>query len=259
MPERYNPKNVLTGDTDGAKVKYFTPEQNRRDRFGNRMLISKDLAYLDRSNDKVKAGILISPEGEKFIKQNPGIIKKIDSALSFFETHGKYREEIVDLDDGVTIEIGKGGNQSEFYILTAGGERYAIKTNALFWVHQPYINEMLQSQSLATDLKDALSELKVRMSTFLFASGQVFCTRYEENVKNYDEETEERLERVDRLELAVSAYVVRKKSEHDPLWENIEVDIPYTNFQRQETIRRNFMLQPDGVMVWIDPFFYNET
>ena len=90
------------------------------------MLSFGRIRYLeDNKSRQFKSFAWITPEFWIFLEDRTKSLftsGRAISALSFFETHGKYREEIVDLDDGVTIEIGKGGNQSEFYILTAGGK-----------------------------------------------------------------------------------------------------------------------------------------
>lgn len=74
MQERYLPEEVFK--EPNATVRHFAPEKGQRDRFGNRLFVSRNLAYLDGVGKEVKAGILISPEGQKFITQNLGILKE---------------------------------------------------------------------------------------------------------------------------------------------------------------------------------------
>jgi hypothetical protein len=273
MNEQYNSKGELTRDTVGAKVKHFTPEKGEWDRFGNFLFVSNDLAYLDGLGDKVKAGILISPEGGKFIKQNPGIINEIDNALSILETkEGKnvpYKS--VNLSSGGNLQAITTGGQSNFYILTMkNAERYAIKTHAPtrksklaedliieFNLHQPYINEMLQTQALATDLKNELDSLHVKMSSFLFASGQVSCTRYEEDEKPYLSKLFD-LNRKFLKELkSIALTYIEKRSKDNSLWDFIYVDLETDSAEGLDKSASNFRTKADGTLVWVDPFKFS--
>lgn len=262
MAEQFSSQRELTRYTEGARVKHFTPEKGEWDRFGNYLYVSKDLAYLDGTGDKVKAGILISPEGGKFIKQHPGVLKEIDSALSNLEDAdgNNILGQSINLGNDGTLETKVGGGQSNFYILTVDREKYAIKTHVpddlghvdgLYMnmnVYQPYINEMLQTQSLAMDLKSELSSLGVKMSTFLFASGQVSCSRYEVDERNYNALNEKKLENL--MEVA-EKYLLKEKSKKNQLWDHVQIDL---NSYMIRKALKNFRTKKDGTMVWIDPF-----
>lgn len=256
MTERYKPKGLISGAP--ATVRNFTPEKGGRDRFGNRLFLSKELAYRDGTGETTKAGILISGIGQEFIRANTGILKDIAHGLAKLETNGETRSgEIVDLGNGRTLESKETGGQSNFYILTVGPEKYAVKTQAArsetTGAAQPYLNEMLQTQSLGLDLKDELFELRVEFSKFLFASGQVSVTRYEEDEKNYESLN---IDRLTDIKTTVLGYILEKRVDQDPLWDNINVDLPLGTLKGVVTALHNFRTRADGTLVWIDPFLY---
>ncbi len=276
MSERYT-RELFPNDSR-AGIAHFKPEENGRDRFGNRLipsgLFSKDgkgLAYLDGAGINIKAGILISPDGEDFIKENPGILKWIDQGLAIFEKGNKLnttQTKIILEDDDKNpvgaLEYIKSGGQSNFYILVVGGKKYAIKTHrdrkfgeAKESISQPYINEMLQTQSVAHDLERRLADLNVKMANFIFASGQVSCTSYEENASNYLKLT---FEIIRQLQFYLNIYLSMKRdSSNNPLWENVRVDLEVYNDYHEMTVnlcRKNFISRADGELVWIDPFIH---
>ena len=260
MPsDRYMPTEII--EDPNASIKHFQNENSGdRDRFGNRLIVSKNLAYLDRAKEKVKAGILVSKDGQKFITENNRILQDVETGLASLEKNGKIKpNEIIDLGNGRSLQYIKSGGQSNFYILKIGQNKYAIKTHILGngvkrTKYQPYINEMLQTQSLATDLKDKLNspKINVRMARFLFASGQVSCTYYEEEKEHYSALNAERFI---GLMSVVSEYVRLKQKQQDPLWENVHIDLLS---QDPEMILRNFRTQLDDSVVWVDPFVYLE-
>jgi len=257
--ERFFPREIIR-DQD-AEVKHFTRE-GQRDRFGNRLFTSRDLAYPDGSGERVKAGLLISSEGENFIKRQRGILKDISWGLSQIETPGKGTpERFIDLGGGRTLEAITTGGQSNFYILSVNGEKYAIKTHAPprkghEEIHQPYVNEMLQSQTVALDLARDLAALKIRMPDFLFASGQVSCSRYEADTGRQEVHMADLLDKLNNLEALMLPYIVKREDSGDPLWRNADVDIPTRLEDRMATVVQNFRIRSNGTLVWIDPFVY---
>lgn len=264
MKERYIPNDLFKDPN--AKIKHFTTEIGQtRDRFGNRFFSSDGLAYVDGVDDSVKAGVLMSKEGQDFVVKNPRILKDISYALMSLDPMGNGKIENnqeIDLGLGGTLQWKSYGNQSNFFILTMpDGQKYAIKThvpkkkNRENDINQPYINEMLQTQSLATDLKIEFNRLKVQMPVYLFASGQVSCACYEEDAKNYGALDKIKIE---ELKLIVLDYILEKRLKNDPLWQNIDVDLPADRFKLGLTVLRNFRTKPDGTIVWIDPFFYDK-
>ncbi|MBP6884080.1 MAG: hypothetical protein KBC06_02515 [Candidatus Pacebacteria bacterium] len=251
MKERFYPEEI-TKDPIAPKVEHFHPVKDGRDRFGNRIFYSPELAYDDRDGQRTKAALLVSKEGEEFIKTNKGILKDIAQGLATIETSGKVQpERRADLSQGRTLDFITQGGQSRFYMLKVDGKKYAIKTHhtpRVELLDQPYINEMLQTQSMAVDLKEKLAALKVRFSTFLFASGQVSCTLYEEGHRPDENASATLAALVD-----IAEEYTFERSE-DPLWHNINIDGLDLSFST-DTDGRNFKQKPDGSLVWVDPFF----
>ena len=65
-----------------AKILHFKPNpETGRDKFGNRIFTSPEFAYQDREHHLNKAGLLVSQEGEVFIKSHPGLLKNLDHTL----------------------------------------------------------------------------------------------------------------------------------------------------------------------------------
>ncbi len=265
MNERFLPKEIIRdlSASASASVRHFKQEGNtNKDRFGNQLLTSRDFAYLDNVEKVVKAGILISPEGQKFIADNPGILKAIDRGLFLSEIEGNgaaFDKREIDLGNGRVLQWQTKGAQSNFYVLKIDKEKYAIKTHVLsrgrqLNMYQPYINEMLQTQSLALDLKNELARLRVEMQTFLFASGQVSCTRFEKDEGSIESLLDQG--KINDLKKATLEYVLEKRYNKDPLWENINIDLSASKMVLGLTLLRNFRKKLDGTVVWIDPFFY---
>lgn len=67
-----------------ALLKHFHPptDSSERDRFSNRIFFSRDRANIGQNKEEVKAALLVSPEGEAFIKENRGILNLIDKGLT---------------------------------------------------------------------------------------------------------------------------------------------------------------------------------
>ena len=235
----------------GKPNENFIIEKGTKDRFGNQYLTSKEFSYLDNSGQKISAGILISTAGQKFIAEHPKILHNLDRGLEYLEESPnleKIHNDVIDLGQGVFLQHITYGIQSFFYVLTIGNEKYAIKTH-YNWKgekNQPYINEMLQTQAIARDLEVELKELKIELSNFLFTSGQVSCTQYEEEENNYSNFTIPRLTKFFSL---ISKYIKTKQQQNDPLWKNVVVD----SKGNLEDIARNFRTKKDGTIVCIDP------
>ncbi|MDP2671204.1 MAG: hypothetical protein Q8P13_01955 [bacterium] len=261
-PERYAQEELKPTD---APVKHFTPvEGSSRDRFGNRVFESPKLGYLDRENDEVRAALLVSEEGERFIKSNPGILKDIEEGLLKLEyardegSNPVYFDS-TDLPKGNHLSRYSQGNQSNVYLLEVKGEKYILKTHRVSAPHyqdarQPYINEMLQTQEMAADLKEDFEKLNMRMPDFLFASGQVSLVRFEEG--NIPEDSLLDTERFKQFAAIANRYLSTK--EDQDLWKKIWAD-DLDEVLVHETKKSNFVETEDGSLVWIDPFFYEEN
>ena len=249
--------DILFASTD-AELKHFQPVDGIRDRFGNRIFTSNDLAYRDREGDQVKAALLVSQEGERFIKNHPGILNKIGEAICKWGEHvkdGRIGNQLqIDLDTKLTY-LG-GGSQSHAHLLQIGNEYIVVKTRSAradlidrTGLTQPYINEMLQTQSIAKDLKIGLAEIGIGFPRFLFASGQVSCVRFEQG----HEPSEKRINKVKNDLFNLIENYIKRRREND-LWKNIYADMVAfgTNKPRvDDIIEKN-----DGGLVFIDPFIY---
>lgn len=96
------------------------------------------------------------------------------------------------------------------------------------------------------------------MSRFLFASGQMSCTRFEEEEKPKHDEL---MLHVKMLLPPLHDYIQKQHTSGVGLWENIEQDvgniqnINYPNFLVNID---NFIKRRDGKFVCIDPVYYKE-
>lgn len=265
-PRRYTGNELRIAP--GAELRHFIPLVNltergiSRDRFGNRIFISPTQSYKDRDSHIVKAAILLSTEGEEFIKTNRGILKDIDSGLRVFDPNRKTGSrpknpgEDLNLGHSRVMRRFNEGKQSILYVLRTDSEEMVIKVKKFVWgledFSQPYINEMLQCQALNTDLKEALDRYEVEMPNFLFASGQVACRQFETGEKPTPQELIQRVGKILRL---VDDYIHEQQTREIALWHNISAD-PQTS-DALYTSAQNFIKRSDGRIVWIDPVFYN--
>ena len=234
-----------------------------RDRFGNRVITSPELAYLDRENRSTKAAMLVSAEGERFLKSNPGILKELDRGLQEMMDKRKQGKS----SKGVSIELDQhrrlthvgNGAQSEVFKLETSSGDYVIKIHVnRSQLQQPYINEMLQIQSLAAEEKEALSAVNIDFPQYLFASGQVMCAEYAPGPAEFSEDFTPVYY---AATVIAEDFISQQKMNGNELWKNIHIDkiqrignvasdygIPASNFRRRL----------DGSLVWIDPVAYYE-
>lgn len=90
-PQILNQRNLETNPE--VSIRHFKPLEGGRDRFGNRFFKSPELAFTDREGEKSKAGLLLSKTGEEFIKNNPGILRKLEEGLIELEKTADVSEE----------------------------------------------------------------------------------------------------------------------------------------------------------------------
>jgi hypothetical protein len=247
-----------------ASVEHFQDSGSGRDRFGNRIFTS-NLGYLDRENHPVKAAILVSKEGEKFITDNIGILNAIDFGLRTLMTEGQsYSEKVIDLGKGREMKMlkdPKNNGNNLVYLLTVGGEKYVIKVKKTKIpdgidrddVSQPFINEMLQAQETHDELGDKLQKMNVQMPKFLFASGQVSCVEFVEGNHLTGKEIEELIFDTETGKTLLE-YVESKRHTGGSLWKDIHPDIVERGGIRLR--KNNFIKRSDGSIVFIDPFYY---
>lgn len=254
-----------------AQLRHFVPlhseEAGRitsRDRFHNLVYTSPDKSYLDRENDETKAAILISQEGEHFMRKHPRILSDIERGVAgLTDTFqlGAFRQPVTGVDLGKKRKMKRLfiGGQSMVYLMEVDPEKYVVKQKTPAHedkghndATQPYINEMLQIQAISVDLHEKLEAAGIEMPTYMFASGQLSCRKFVEGVHPTTEFLNEKL---NILLPALNEYLDKQ---HDPLWRNVYTDL-YFFAGRDDPIPLkidNFILRPDGKLVWIDPFAY---
>lgn len=309
-------QSSLHKSPDAPVLEHFVPIVNegvniQRDRFGNRIFKSPSFSYYDRDGRETKAGLLISPEGEEFIKVNKGILNDIARGLKDLNSRFDPEEEekrllseflvankdlssedelwvkrgerfdrfksesrsqpLIEIDLGnnrkMEIPAGTNGRQSKIYVLKIGSEKYVIKVKKPVKKRdkdfsQPYINEMLQCQAIAADLKPQLNQAGIEMARFLFASGQMSCARFEEGEKPTDEELKPK---VRTFVSALYGYIEKQHVDGVGLWRNIHQDISAyieTTKAGWEIFfinNDNFIKRSDGKLVCIDPVNYSNV
>lgn len=166
-----------------AKLPVFDPVHlNGSDRFGNFLRRSHEFAYKNRESEYVRAAILISPEGRSFIAARPGVLRKIERALTV-DPQGT--GPAVKLDTDLTISpMEQLGFNSIPRMVDVSGELYVVKTPKKVLPgqtknhQQPYIAEMLQIMALSNDLEAAFKAHGIRLLPPLFASGQLSFTEF---------------------------------------------------------------------------------
>jgi len=270
--------DVLHKNSTAPLLQHFTPlfspeTFTPRDRFGNKLANSRTKAYFDRSGDETKAALLMSPEGEAFLKTHKSILHDIDRGLIGLDLMRKSPEKKpYTIDFGMGRKMGfliserykgeehivGGGGQSEIYVLEVEGDKYLIKKKTTDIKHddisQPYMNEMLQCQALAADLEDELDEAGAEMPTFLFASGQMACRKFEEGKEL---ERGEFRDEIQKLAPAINDYFRKQQDEGQTLWKHIKQDM-FSSYMPGGPIypNNNWLKKDKGKYVCIDPVFY---
>lgn len=252
---RFKTKDLFP--SPNAEIRHFQPDESGKDRFGNRFFPS-ELAYVDRADKKaIKAGLLVSPSGEKFIKTNPHILTDLSRglALATSDSFAGYPKNFVEIGPGRKIKHINSGGQSAVFIMDILESRYLVKLKKapapnLGDATQPYTNEMLQAQSLAKDLAPNLEELGVRLPDYLFVSPTVAVRKFEEGEEPKEEEIREKFIKLNQL---VTSYIAEQKNLGNSLWDNIAIDMtsPLGDLQT-----KNFIRNQQGKLIWIDPLYY---
>ena len=240
-----------------APLRVFRTELNGRDQFGNRIFVSPIAAYLNREKEESRAALLVSPKGESFIRTHKGILKDIDLGLALLskDTSKTPTYHPSNNSSGIQeIKYVDEGSQSIVYSLLTNGDKYALKvrnpsTKEYLSVSQPYINEMLQMQTLQKDLGEEIGKLGVIIPDYLFASGLVGFQEFVEG-KNA---TVGEIDKIWRpLHELMFNYMT---SQSGPLWRGVATDL--LHFIEGGAIRPdNFIKRADGTFVWIDMFKY---
>jgi len=254
----------LFRDTN-APIKHFSPvdlsDGYPRDRFGNRVISSGSrLAYLDREGDAIRATLLVSREGEDFLRGNKGILRAMEQVIIDNEISDKKgnKSKAVSPDLGgekyLKRHYEKDGSQSKIYVFEAGKKKIVVKKTQTESIDdfgppviQPYFNEMLQVQSIDSDLGNELAKLGIFMPTFLFATGQVCGVKFENGNHPNPGAIKDRVLAVLNI---VKKYIESQNSAERPLWDNVWVD-------GHKSIKPlNLIERKDKSLVWIDPLMY---
>lgn len=290
LKEKYKDNHVYHEDIGlvehAGKIRMPHEVVESKIRFGNKWRGStKDaytdkLAYRDRENELVEAGILFSPEGNKLLHEYPNIVSLIDKGLQYYmmtnkdiplsaETayEGSKIIQFVTLDDGIRMKNLSEGNQSHTFrlIIDADPENnrsaYDLVIKAPIKsisqdLSQPYIYEMVQRQQMRAEMANDLKALDVEIPEPLFASGHVF-------VEKYVKKDKDRLTAKEDLEyeatmyalwVKVHDYIEKKNKSDNELWRNIHPDI--INGSDLKLREPNFIAS-GNMNKWIDPFFYS--
>lgn len=243
------------------KILHFEPTINGRDRFGNRIFTSQTYSYTDRENQLVKGGLLVSEIGLLFLKNNPQFLKIISAFLDTADEQSD-PERIIAINENCKARFLAKGGQSLVFMIEIGNSKYILKTERAkkesekFNPSQPYINEMLQSQSVSEDLKHELKELGIEMPEFLFATGQMSFIKYAEGETLQNEDNIFLSDKINKLGEVVQKYIQDRLNEGVTLWNNIRIDI--RKWHNSSINLENFIKKKDGTVVWIDPFYYLE-
>ncbi len=244
---------------DSQRYEHFHPEDDTpgRDRFGNRIATSSDLSFVDRSGTEVRSSMLISPDGQNFIRQHKGILKRIDQAIKAFNQDERLQSQ--EVGDGIKIEKINEGAQSNVYLLSIGEEQFILKSmkpesSIVFEdgdVRQAYLNEMLQLQEMREVIGAKLAELGFALPEYLFASSSVSCVQYIQGEHPKSSELKDSLPKLGDL---IGEFL---ESQDNPLWQNVIPDLLSLTPIRIKT--ENFIKEPEsGQIFLIDPFMSSD-
>lgn len=244
-------------------IRHFLPVSGGRDRYGNRIFSSRNLpgllgrlrrpGYLDSEGHKTRAALLVSVEGERLIRENPGILNGIDEGLTKLQSG----VEVVELGENQTLKSFSRGAQSFVSLLEIGNRKWVIKTRRKKSdnVSQPFINEMLQIQALQKDLGPELAKINVELPTYLFASGQMLCRSFAEGTHPSVNDADF-TEKWGMLNDLIRDYVEKRLIERDHLWSGIILDFLTVDGFRKTN---NFIKKPDGILACIDMVYFLGT
>ena len=280
-------KEFLTHDPEAPMGNVIpspdTESKVSRDGLGNRIIASKELAYETTEGRLAKAALLVSPAGEAFIKCNPGILRDLNNGLVEIEKFHKseYEKSIASLStadyylahklprEWKQLSLGRDiyplseGSESYVYVLRVSENTeadppsykyYTIKTAkyenkvSKNTIDQPYINDLLQNQTLTKERGSELNEIGVHVPEQYFATSELICTEFTPAQERKTQDSDARMYAAITI---AEDMINEKKSSNDNLWANIYPDYLQLDYSMPNG---NFMTQRDLTLSWIDPF-----
>ncbi len=223
----------------GVPYPHFHPGLGGLDRFGNRLFTSIERwVYPTVSGDILPAALLVSPEGNKFLRSHLGILTALDDSLK------QPDQKDLQIDEkGATLSKLRNGSMSTAYLLALGDEEYVVRTPRFPMGQdkfpQPYINEMLQIQDLSMALNEQLVQLGITLPTYLLATGQVSIVTYLKPRGRFEQPPKIWRRAID----LVTRYVSDQRNSGDVLWQDVHCDIN----------PKDFVPLIGGTVGWVDP------
>lgn len=220
---------------------------------------SPEFAYSDNFGRLRKSALLISRDGDGFIKANRGMLSNLARGLSEIEyipddsANRDRHKTRVDLGNDRKLEFLTQGGQSLVFILTIGEKKFIVKRykeeiREKNLVSQPYVDEMLQMAMVRRDLGAQLETLEVETPRVLFATGQMMCTEFVDGSTPRPEDVESKIKAIEKI---VAPYVNEKRRSEPSVWAGIETDLIGGWFGIRN---KNFIRRPNGRLVCIDMF-----
>lgn len=272
---------------------------------GTRILRGRDRSYNNREGQETDSHFRFSEEGQRMIKDNPGMLKALTLGIGFFEqnphTIDGYNRLSVKLSDGENYildahsdllggtettnienkgkvrEVGgielelerlnnKQGAQSQIYIMTINGKKYAVKRPVLgdpfsklrsnpFYSpesnpFQPYTNELAQITELQNSKEEELDKLGVRFPTIYFATNSILVSEYIEGSHPKSEDISGIAEQLGDIIRSQASESTNKE-----LWSNVHPD---TDAKFLSPINSNFIRAREGYLYCVDPLLYSK-
>jgi hypothetical protein len=201
----------------------------------------------------IQGQLLTTGVGEQFLRRYPNILSLLDQGLSMMKS--TLTDQTVTLGGNSRITFYTNATQSDIFSLHIMQERYALKKQNPFILDgfwQPYSMELQQINAVAVELKQQLQAINVRMPTYLLATNQVGLREFVEG----DSPTYQQLLPISNsLADLFTRYIRRKKESDDALWKGIHYDIGDEVSGVLKT--ENFIVDKQGVIVFIDPFIFD--
>lgn len=245
-------------------TEHFQPIKGPKDQFGNVIFSSPSLAYYDKNLKETKAALLVSESGQRLIKNHSGLLQSIDQGLRHlsYGLPSRFKQQ-VDLKSGGTLERYLSGDLSQVFLCRLEGQKLIVKIpvsgksrKKILSIQnppsQPYIDEMLQIQTLADTFQEELQTAKMRFPNFFFTSSHVLCQEFIEKASSPESSFDLNSRRLQLLE-TMQTYVY---SNSNSLWQGIMTDWTSQLSEMTKIYKPNCIEEPGGFLVLVDPFFF---